>query len=366
VTAVATTRGQDIPAGPARTFLAAMRPVLPVREARALAVWAQTFFPWQLDLLLDFGGASILTKSRRIGGSYTAAAKAAVWTLFGEESFLVSVGEREAGELLRQTEHHLTVLAALGSAWARPARRKYTNDLVLRVASGGVCVALPASSAARGWGGNVLLDEFAYHANADRVWDAAAAATLHGGAKLRVLSTPNGPSGLFFELATSTADDGFRRYSITLTQARAQGLKVSDRLLAVDEEVALLARRQDDAPPLERQRPQEFEEPAPRVRHVAFFFSAALAPFLRAGMTGGGGRCAEAGCVRAPASTAATTGRAGGVAGAGGRATAGAARGAGGTGGAFCATAAGGAARRGAAGDVATVAGACFGAEACA
>jgi predicted phage terminase large subunit-like protein len=193
-------------------FAKAIGDALPDREFRALRSYLALFFPYQLAWLLDWSPNALLVKSRRVGGSWTYAAQACLAALFG-------------ASVLRQVERHARVLATLGSRWALPARKKYVNDSILRLASGGVVTALPSTNAGRGEGGNVILDEVAYMQDAEAVWDAAAAASIHG--RLRVLSTPNGTGGLFHSLVSDGAP-GWTRHKLTLPEARAQGFKVDD------------------------------------------------------------------------------------------------------------------------------------------
>ncbi len=54
---------------------------------------------------------------------------------------------------------------------------------------------------ARGYTGNVTLDEFGFHLDAAKVWAAAFGRASRGGLKVRVISTPNGQRGKYFDLA---------------------------------------------------------------------------------------------------------------------------------------------------------------------
>jgi predicted phage terminase large subunit-like protein len=199
---------------------------LPTCERQAIEAWATTFYDFQNDWVWDFGLSSLLVKSRRIGGSYSYCAAACLWSMFGETTNIVSIGEDEALQDLEYVEKHASVLAALGSQWARPAGKKYRNGNTAFFATGGRVTGLPSSSG-RGRGGNLILDEFAYHHDALRVWNAAAPSTLHG-AKLRIISTPDGATGLFHELAETQRGKNFRRFATTLADAQAQGFFVSE------------------------------------------------------------------------------------------------------------------------------------------
>jgi len=64
---------------------------------------------------------------------------------------------------------------------------------------------------ARGYTGDIVLDEFAFHQDASEIFKAAYGRLTQPGLCLRVLSTPNGAQGKFFELARGLGlDAGFR------------------------------------------------------------------------------------------------------------------------------------------------------------
>ncbi len=88
-------------------------------------------------------------------------------------------------------------------------------------------VALSASpDAARGFGGNLLLDEFAFHADSRRIWGSAFPVAARGGHKIRVISTPNGKGNKFYELMAS--DDGsWSKHHVDIYEAVRQGLDVN-------------------------------------------------------------------------------------------------------------------------------------------
>ena len=88
-------------------------------------------------------------------------------------------------------------------------------------------VALSASpDAARGFGGNLLLDEFAFHRDSRAIWGSAFPVAARGNHKIRVISTPNGKGNKFYELMT-TADNGWSRHHIDIYEAVKQGLDVN-------------------------------------------------------------------------------------------------------------------------------------------
>jgi phage FluMu gp28-like protein len=207
---------------PNRLFLSTLERALPEREFLPTAAWLSSFFGFQQSWLLDPVRFAILVKCRQIGGSHSLAAMALLWALLGEDTSIVSVGEREGTEVLKKAAKHATALSRLGSAWAAPVSASATR---LTLASGGTVFALPSTSGGRGQSGNMLLDEAAYFERPEEVWDGASATVLHG-YRMRVCSTPNGAGNLFHQLVSEHAKLGYRLHQIKLADAQADGIKV--------------------------------------------------------------------------------------------------------------------------------------------
>ncbi|WP_333815639.1 phage terminase large subunit family protein [Tabrizicola sp.] len=88
-------------------------------------------------------------------------------------------------------------------------------------------VALSASpDSARGFGGNLLLDEFAFHKDSRAIWGSALPVAARGNHKIRVISTPNGKGNKFYELMT-TAENGWSKHHVDIYEAVKQGLDVN-------------------------------------------------------------------------------------------------------------------------------------------
>ncbi|PQV56397.1 phage FluMu gp28-like protein [Defluviimonas denitrificans] len=96
----------------------------------------------------------------------------------------------------------------------------------VRFPGGSRVTALSASpDAARGFGGNLLLDEFAFHADSRRIWGSAFPVAARGGHKIRVISTPNGKGNMFFQLMTAEGSN-WSRHHVDIYEAVKQGLDV--------------------------------------------------------------------------------------------------------------------------------------------
>jgi phage FluMu gp28-like protein len=215
-----------------------LQTTLPGTDARAVALWLDVALPfdYQQNWALDFSPLSLLNKARQIGGSHASAAWCVLAALMGETVTVISVGEREAREVLEACRRHASMLARLGSTWARPAGRTYGEGEVMELLGGGRVIALPASSGGRSFSGNVFLDEFGYHGEADqKIWDAAAGSTTLGTKKIRIASTPNGLGNMFHELATDTdRHRSVSRHRVTIWDAVAAGYPIDPAAILRD------------------------------------------------------------------------------------------------------------------------------------
>lgn len=134
--------------------------------------------------------------------------------IFTEDEFHVPAHARE----VRQGDQTFTVDV--------PEARYKTQEV--HFPGGSRVVALSASpDAARGFGGNLLLDEFAFHADSRRIWGSAYPVAARGGHRIRVISTPNGKGNKFYELMTAeTEGKVWSRHVIDIYEAVRQGLEI--------------------------------------------------------------------------------------------------------------------------------------------
>lgn len=198
--------------------------VLPTKERLALSAWRRTFFKFQREWLFEPSKFAMCNKARQIGMSHTTAGVAVLWAAFlGETTTVISIGEREATEVLDKAKKHAAVLVALGSQWAKP---RTNNATELRLESGGRILAVPSSTGGRSLSGNIFIDEYAYLQHPEKVWDGAAAVTMHSG-RMRVSSTPNGVGNAFHSLWTNPKQNkGWRKYEIPIERAIADGMRL--------------------------------------------------------------------------------------------------------------------------------------------
>lgn len=156
--------------------------------------------------------------------SHTTAAVGVLWGAFhGELTTFISIGDREASEVLEKAKLHREVLVELGSQMATVRRRDNATQLDFQ--SGGRIIALPATGG-RSFSGNIFLDEHAYQEHEAKVWDAALAVTMHG-FNARVASTPNGVGNGFHNLWKTADALGWVRHEIPLQRALDDGMTVN-------------------------------------------------------------------------------------------------------------------------------------------
>lgn len=211
----------DRPLSPqARSVAVWLAKSLPPSEWNPVECWLEAFYDYQLEWILDWSDIALLNKARQIGASHSYAAAAILWALLGETTTIISIGERESIEVLEKAATHADILRRLGSNLLQLSRNNKQN---IRFISGGRIFALPAS-AGRSFTGNVILDEFAYHENADKVWDGASAITSLG-FKLRVMSTPDGVGNMWYQIFTDPSrNQGYKLHQVTVEEAIQRGL----------------------------------------------------------------------------------------------------------------------------------------------
>src|SRR5438132_8407444 len=164
---------------------------------------ALELLPYQRRWVEDNSPLKIVVKGRQTGFSFAATIRAVLKCLERRTTWvLLSKGERQSRLLMEKVHEHIQscgiVARACESSFFEGTMIK---QLEARFPNGSVIYGLPANPApARGYSGNVTLDEFAFHLDADKIY-AALYPTITRGYTLEVISTPNGQQGKFFELA---------------------------------------------------------------------------------------------------------------------------------------------------------------------
>lgn len=187
-------------------------------------------YPYQRRWLMDDARFKIAMFARQCGKTFTSTLEIALDCARADAAgqrrrwVILSRGERQAREAMNEgVKLHLAALRA-GFKAHEYSWDVSTRALEVELPHGSKITALPANpDTARGFSANVLLDEFAFHADSRAIWRALFPVISKPGLKLRVISTPNGRGNKFFELMTGR-DDGWSRHHTDIYQAVANGL----------------------------------------------------------------------------------------------------------------------------------------------
>lgn len=191
-----------------------------------------------LDLLLPFqrrwveddSRFKIWNASRQIGKSFTSACEAVrdcelhpgtLWVV-------LSAGERQSLEWMEKAKMWVKAFGlAMSYAIERDAPEALMKSAEIRFANGSRIIALPANpDTARGYTGNIILDEFAIHRHGTEIWRAMAPSVtnpLKRELKVRVMSTPKGEGNMFHALWMK---EGWSKHRTTIADAKEEGLNV--------------------------------------------------------------------------------------------------------------------------------------------
>lgn len=216
-------------------------PVMPVRTA-------VDFRPYQMPIFNDRGpGVIVLHWARQIGKSFTLAAWAVDRLLENErQGHLVTVlsNSRENGaefllkcaavcRILRQTFQIEETSPNTPFQQMRMEIRVKRKGQIGRIK---VLAANPRT--ARGFSGDLILDEFAFHEDSAAIWEAAEPILASNpDFRCRIASTGNGKHNMFYRMASGLGPgdgtlfanpNGFMVSRVTRTAAWQQGVKIYD------------------------------------------------------------------------------------------------------------------------------------------
>lgn len=164
--------------------------------------------------------------SRQTGKSFTSSLRRVLRGVMRRRNqILLSAGERQSRELMSKVRQHCRALQiATEFAGSRALSGTRFKELEVRLPNGVRIIGLPANpQTARGYTGDVLLDEFAMHADDREIWAAMFPSVLRGEGEVDVASTPKGRSNVFYRLSENEL---FEKSVVTLPDAVAAGLDV--------------------------------------------------------------------------------------------------------------------------------------------
>jgi phage FluMu gp28-like protein len=200
---------QDVPSEPARA-----RTIIPLLDYQREDVESDARFRWNCW-------------SRQTGKSFTKSLRRILRGLARRRTqIFLSAGERQSRELMQKARQHCQALKIATDYYDS----RFFKDLTIKqleiVLPGGVrIIGLPANpQTARGFTGDVLLDEFAMHAFDRDIWAAMFPTLLRGDGELDIASTPKGRSNMFYQLRDNPH---FTTSVLTLPDAIAQGLNAN-------------------------------------------------------------------------------------------------------------------------------------------
>ncbi len=213
------------------------------------------FLPYQTRWLADDGKIKIWEKSRRIGATYVQSYEdvrdcvkrtvPAVWFSSADDS-----AAREYIEYCRKWTKLFDVAARDIEEVVLKDPEKDIKTYVIEFANGAKITAMSSNPKRfRSKGGKVVLDEFAHHDNQDLLWKAAKPC-ITWGYPLRILSTHNGQSTLFYKFIERIKKESlsWNLHATPIQTAVEEGLvdKIYGRKTTKAERDEWLARERED------------------------------------------------------------------------------------------------------------------------
>lgn len=173
--------------------------VLPAETPRS----PMQLYPYQALWINDDSRLKIASKARRIGFSFAAGFAGVLDCLERKQNFIVlSRGERQSKEFIRESvAPHMRAIGAIADYFDEPLEGSSIFKTGVQMGNGSRVIALPANpETARSYEGDILLDEFAFHMDARRIYESIAPSIARG-YKLSIISTPNGQQGAYYDLS---------------------------------------------------------------------------------------------------------------------------------------------------------------------
>ena len=178
----------------------------PLTPLAALRTWLRksiAVLPYQERWILDESQLKVAVWSRQSGKSYAAALRAVLKCLGKRTQYIIlSKGERQSRLFMEKVKDFCVLFKRLK---ALPAFAEFeTDEKTMEVFfphNRSRIIGLPANpDTARGYSGHIVLDEFAFHGDAHKIY-AACFPIITRGYSIEVISTPNGTAGKFYEIA---------------------------------------------------------------------------------------------------------------------------------------------------------------------
>src|SRR3984893_10894318 len=161
-------------------------------------------YPFQKRWIEDKSRLKIAVKSRRIGYSFADGLGHVLDCIEHprKNHIILSRGERQAKEFITEAAApHVRAIGVIASITDSHIPHTSIKVHEISLSNGSRIIALPASpDTARSFEGDVTLDEFAFHKNARKIYEAIEPSITRG-YKLGIISTTNGQQGAYFDLS---------------------------------------------------------------------------------------------------------------------------------------------------------------------
>lgn len=162
------------------------------------------FYPKQQSIVDDWSEYQLIVKGRRVGGTFALAYKHVAARLTGRvtrDLMFGSYNQRTANEFIRYVKQFCELFNFVAEEFDIDigANGKRHTQTVVPLPNGSRVFAMPSTpDAIRGFGGDVILDEYSRHKDAEDAYDAAQPVIMRGGT-LTVLATVKGKNNCFWE-----------------------------------------------------------------------------------------------------------------------------------------------------------------------
>ncbi len=160
--------------------------------------------PYQYRWIKDDSQLKVAVWSRQSGKSFAAALRAVLKCMERRTQYIIiSKGERQSRLFMEKVKNFCQTFKEFRmlDEFSLTQESDETTMEVYFPHNQSRIIGLPANpDTARGYSGNIVLDEFAFHGDAHKIY-AACFPIITRGFSIEVISTPNGTGGKFFEIA---------------------------------------------------------------------------------------------------------------------------------------------------------------------
>lgn len=195
----------------------------------------EILLPWQRKWVRDSARFKIGLWSRQTGKSFSTSCEAAEDSAAQPKNssnlwVCLSAGERQALEWMEKAKKWAEALKITVDSYEeiRDSANALMSRSEIRFANGARIIAIPANpDTARGYSGNLVLDEFAIHEKPAEIWAAiypSITNPLTGVKKLRIVSTPKGRGNKFADLWEH--NEKYSKHKVTIEDAVRMGLPI--------------------------------------------------------------------------------------------------------------------------------------------